>query len=271
MLRLACCLLLLASLGHAAPSETEQRARAEVSAINAEAGDEYIRGTVAGNAAKWDEALAHYRRAAELAPKSDHPHRRMCSVLAHLGRADDAVAECQTAQSLAPQSPYNKMALANALAQSKRELPHALALAKEALPEVSADPIALGMYCTVLLDARTQPGIDAELDECIRNLFVVDPEGMESNYLGAVVAALRGRRDLARQRLDVAKRAGLPDAEYRQLAAEIDGRATLPQSLSPEAPPSRNMRYVLALAAGIMATAALVLLGVRFSRRRRSN
>ena len=275
MLRLTCCLLLVATtLGHAAaPSEAEQRFRAEVSAISPEAGDEYIRATAAGEAGQWDEALAHYRRAAELAPRSNHPHRRMCSVLAHLGRGDEAVAECETAVSLAPGSPYDKMALANALAQTKRDLPRALALAKEALPALSADPIAVGMYCTVLLDARTLPGIAAQLDDCIKHLFVLDPEGMESNYLGAVVATLRGQRDLARKRLDVAKRAGLPDAEYTQLAAELDGRATPTQSHSPAAadpPRSHTTRNVLAIVAAIVGIAALVLLGVRLSHRRRS-
>lgn len=272
MLRLACCLLLVSSLGHAAPSEAEQRFRAEVSAVSAEAGDEYLRATAAGEAAKWDEALAHYRRAAELAPTSDHPHRRMCSVLAHLGRGDEAVAECETALSLAPKSAHDKMALANALAQTKRDLPRAVTLAKEALPELSGDPIAVGMYCTVLLDARTLPRIEPQLDDCIKHLYVLDPEGMESNYLGAIVAAQRGNRELARKRLDAAKRAGLPDAEYTQLAAEIDGRATPKQSHSPAAaespPPDNIMRNVLV--AIVASIAALILIGVLVSRRRRS-
>lgn len=273
MLRLACCLLLVSIAAHAAPSETEQRFRAEVSAISPEAGDEFIRATAAGEAAKWDEALAHYRRAAELAPKSDHPHRRMCSVLASLGRGDDAVAECETALSLAPGSPYDKMALARSMTQTKRDLPRALVLAKEALPELSADPIWLGMYCAVLLDTRTLPGIDAQLNDCIKHLYVLDPEGMESNYLGAIVAAQHGNRDLAHQRLDAAKKAGLPDAEYTELAAEIDGRAKPTQLLAPaaaEPPSSHSTRNMLALAAGIVGIAALVLISVRLSRRRRS-
>jgi tetratricopeptide (TPR) repeat protein len=274
VLRLAGCLLLVSTLaGAAPPSETEQRFRAEVSAISGKAGDEYIRATAAGEAAKWDEALAHYRRSADLAPNSDHPHRRMCGVLANLGRADEAVAECETALSLAPNSAYDKMALASALAQTKRDLPRALALAKEALPKLSADPIALGMYCTVLLDTHTMPGIDHELDDCIVHLYVLDPSGMESNYLGAIVAALRGNRELAHNRLEVARTAGLPDAEYTALAADIDGRATPKQPLTSLAadPPSRHSmgKMVLAFAAGSVGAAALVLIGARLLRRRK--
>lgn len=273
MLRLTCCVLLVCTVADAAPSSTEQRFRAEVSAVSPEAGDEYIRATAAGEAAKWDEALAHYRRAAELAPKVDHPHRRMCDVLAKLGSGDEAVAECETALSLAPGSPYDKMALANALTGTERDLPRALALANEALPELSADPIAVGMYCAVLLDTRTLPGIDAQLDECILHLNVLDPDGIESNSLGAIVAGLRGHRELARKRLDMAKQAGLPDAAYTQLAAEIDNPATQARPLSPvaaERPPSHSMRNMLALATGIVGMTALILIGVRLSRRRRS-
>lgn len=265
---LVCCLLLVSTLATAAPSETEQRFRAEVTAFSAEAGDEYARGTAAGESAHWDEALAHFRRAAELAPKCDHPHRRICGVLANLGRNEEAIAACETALSLAPQSPYDKMALANALAQAKRDLPRAVALAKEALPEVAADPIALGMYCTVLLDARALPGVDAQLNDCIAHLYVLDPAGMESNYLGAVVAALRGHRELAHKRLDAAKSAGLPDAEYTQLAAQIDGAPHASPPAAVEPLPSHRTRNVIAIIASIIGIAAVTLLAVRLSHRR---
>jgi tetratricopeptide (TPR) repeat protein len=273
VLRLACCLILVATVAGAAPSETEQRIRAEMAAISPEAGEAYTQATTAGEAGKWDEALAHYRRAAELAPKIDHPHRRMCGVLANLGRGDEAVAECETALTLAPQSPYDKMALANALAQSKRDLPRALALAKEALPALSADPVALGMYCSVLLDARALPDIDRQLDDCIGHLNILDPEGMESNYLGAIVAALRGHRDVAHKRLDAAKKAGLPEAAYTQLAAEIDSPAKPTPSLSPanpaESPRGLSVgKMIAAFAVGSIGAAALVLIGARLLRRR---
>lgn len=273
MLRLACFLLLVSTLAAAAaPSDVEQRFRAEVAAVSPEAAAAYDRATAAGEAAKWDEALVHYRRVAELAPKIDHPHRRMCSVLANLGRTDEALAECEIARTLNSASPYNKMALAYAIAQTKRDLARALALANEAIPELSADPVALGIYCAVLIDARTLPGVDGQLNACIAHLYVLDPEGMESNYLGAIVAALHGQRELARQRLDVAKKAGLPDAEYAQLAAEIDGRGkSQPVSPTSAAPPTHNtMSTVLAFAAGAIGTAVLLLIGVRLSRRRRS-
>jgi hypothetical protein len=204
---------------------------------------------------------------AEAAPESDH--RRMCRELAGLGRAEEAVAECEKALNVGPASPYDKMALAAAIAQTKRDLPRALALAKEALPELSADPMGLAMYCTVLLDTRTLPGVDYQLNECIARLYVLDPEGMESNYLGAVVATLRGHRDLAHKRLDVAKKAGLPDATYTQLAAEIDKPA---QPVAPVAtePPPRHTASMLVLLAGIIMMVAVVLIGVRLSRRRRT-
>jgi tetratricopeptide (TPR) repeat protein len=272
--RLACCLTLAATVAGVAPSETDQRFRAEMAAISPEAGEAYTQATAAGEAGKWDEALAQYRRAAELAPKIDHPHRRMCGVLANLGRGDEALAECEIALSLAPGSPYDKMALANALAQAKRDLPRALALAKEALPALSADPIALGMYCSVLLDARTLPDIDRQLDDCIGHLNILDPEGMESNYLGAVVATLRGHRDLAHKRLDMAKKAGLPDAAYTELATEIDAPAkpAQPRPPAPAAdPPPRfsTGKMIAAFAAGSIGAAALVLIGARLLRRRR--
>lgn len=160
---------------------------------------------------------------------------------------------------------YDKMTLAKELAHSKRDLPRALTLAKEALPELSGDPIAVATYCGVLLDARTLPGIDQQLDDCIAHLYVLDPVGMESNSLGARVAALRGHRELAHQRLDVAKKAGLPDAEYTQLAAQIDGRS----APMPAPAPSHSIgKMIVAFAAGAVGTAALVLIGLRLSRKR---
>ena len=165
-----------------------------------------------------------------------------------------------------PRSPYEKMARASEMAEAKRDLPAAVALAKEALPEVAGDPVALGMYCTILLDARALPGIDQQLSDCIAHLYVLDPAGMKSNYLGAIVAALHGDSELARSRLDAAKRAGLPDAAYAQLMAQLNG---VPAAAAP--PPGRSTgKLIVAFGAGAVGTAALVLLGLRLLRRRRA-
>ncbi len=172
-----------------------------------------------------------------------------------------------TARGEESHSAYDKMTRANEIAQTGRDLRQAVALAKEALPEVSTDPRAVAMYCQVLIDARSLPGIDAQLGDCIAHLYVLDPEGMKANYLGAVVSALHGNRDLARRRLDAAKKAGLPDAAYTQLAAQLGGQPAVVDAPSS----SRSMgKMIVAFGAGAVGTAALVLVGVWLSRRRRA-
>src|SRR6187402_469895 len=78
----------------AADVELEQQFRAEVERASPVAAEAFDQANAARDADRHEEALAAYRRAIELAPNVDHPHRRACGVLGALGRHAEALAEC---------------------------------------------------------------------------------------------------------------------------------------------------------------------------------
>lgn len=202
-----------------ADAALEQRFRADLERVNPAAAEAFEQGTAARDAGRLDDALAAFRRAIELAPRVDHPHRRACWALAALGRVDEALAECETALQLAPDSPYDKSAIAQSLARRDRtgDLDRALRLAREAAEQVRLDATALATWCAVALQARND-----EFIPCSDRLLAVDPDGQAANYFGAIAAALHGDPGRARLRLDRAKAAGLPDEAYQKLLTGLD-------------------------------------------------
>ena len=101
-------------------SATNQQIRADVERASAEAAALFDQANQARDAKDYERALELYRKASELAPSVNHPIRRACSVLARLGRHDEAIAECERAARLAPDSSFNDMAMSDALAARRR-------------------------------------------------------------------------------------------------------------------------------------------------------
>src|SRR5689334_4320639 len=75
-------------------ADLENRFRADVAAVSPEAAVAFEQANAAREANRLGEAVDGYRKAIELAPKIDHPHRRLCSVLGRQGQHDEAVREC---------------------------------------------------------------------------------------------------------------------------------------------------------------------------------
>jgi Zn-dependent protease with chaperone function len=205
--------------GAPADPALEQRFRADLERVSPAAAEAFDQGTAARDAHRPEAALAAFRRAIELAPRVDHPHRRACWALGALGRADEAVVECETALRLAPDSPYDRSGLARSLAQRHRagDLDRALGLAREAADQLRLDATALETWCEVALQARSE-----DFSTCSERLLVVDRDGGAANYLGAIHAGMQGDPRLARLRLDRAKAAGLPDEAYHKLLAALE-------------------------------------------------
>src|SRR5262245_16632909 len=95
-------LLLVTTSAFAQPAaprdpELEKQARDEVAAVSAEAAAAYDEGNAARDSERAEDAIKAYRRAIELAPNVDHPHRRLCWVLQYDTKYDEAVAECERA------------------------------------------------------------------------------------------------------------------------------------------------------------------------------
>jgi len=200
-------------------AELEQRFRTDVARASAEAAEAFDQGNAARDEGRFEDAVAAYRRASELAPGVDHPHRRLCSVIARLGRTDEALVACEAALELAPDSPYDKLALVQPLARRAQpgDLDRAHKLVGEAVDQLPTDPSALGTWCELSM-ARRDTG---ELARCSDRLLAVDPDGLGAISLGAIAAASNGQIPVARRRLEAARAAGLDDDAYHKLGALI--------------------------------------------------
>ncbi len=198
----------------------EKRFRAEVAVASAEAAAAYDEGNAARDAGRMDEAVAAYRKAVELAPRVDHPHRRLCWALAFTARFDDAVRACEDALKLAPTSPYDKSALASVLIMrnAANDLGRASDLAREAA-EAAPDDIAINQaWCSIALQINNP----LALATCSERLLVLDPNSIAANVYGAVVAMGVGDIDEARRLLLRAKEVGLPPEIFEGMSAELD-------------------------------------------------
>lgn len=197
----------------------EQRFRAEVAAASSDAAAAWDQGNLARDAVRLDEAEAAYRKVIELAPKLDHPHRRLCGVLVLAKRIDDALRECEVALSLAPASAYDKIAVVHVLmSRGRREdRPRAIALAHEAAQAMPDDVDVVGGECV----ARSLANDFAGLSACVEHLLKLAPDDMTGNVLATEIALFVGDYGRARLHLETAKKAGLPAAAYADLSARI--------------------------------------------------
>lgn len=199
--------------------ELEAKMRADVAAANTAALEPYDAANAARDAGNLDDAAAGYRKAIELAPGVDHPHRRLCSVLMRQDRIAEAITECESAWAIDSTSAYDQSALAAALGirNAPGDLDRALQLAADAAAGLPQDPDVLATWCQTLLQANRIP----ELRTCAYRLAVIEPDGIVANYLQTMLAGLDGRADDARRYLEKAHAAGLPDDEYQRIDAAL--------------------------------------------------
>ena len=174
--------------------------------------------------------------------------------------------ECEAALKLAPDSGYDKVALAWVLVRRNAtgDIDRAVSLAREAVAQLPADPAALALWCELQL--RT--GDIAEFTACSDRLLAADPRGAGALAFGALAAATRSDVSVAQQRLDQARAAGLDDETYRRLATTIGRVETAAGSGAAFAPGGAGSTGVLWAALwGLIAWLAilLVLLGAGYA------
>jgi Zn-dependent protease with chaperone function len=210
------------------PDTTEKAMRDEVAAAGAEAVAAWDEANAAREANRLEEAVQLFERSSALAPSVDHPIRRACGVLTRLDRLDDALALCEEALVLRPDSPFNQSTTAGALALRNRsgDAKRALRLARAAVDRRPDDASLVAGWCEVAVTLEAQ----AEIEECAPRLLALDPDGVLGNYLNAVLAAQRGELAAARRYLDTARAGGMPDEAYRPLATALDAAAAESES-----------------------------------------
>lgn len=201
----------------------DRRFRAEVEAASTEAVKAYDEGNAARDRMELDRAAIAYTRAALLAPKVDHPRRRLCTTYVALDRLVAAVPACEQALALVPGSPYDKSALAWALATraGAGDLDRAERLAAEATDALPDDPTMWQIRCQVLT-ARADV---ASLRACVERLLPLDPDGVPTNLLASLVAIEDRDFARARARLEHAKAHGLDPETYERVDGELLRRA----------------------------------------------
>jgi Zn-dependent protease with chaperone function len=198
----------------------EKQARDEIAAVSADAATAWDAANAARDAKRADEAEAGYRKVIALAPKIDHPHRRLCNVLAARWRVDAAIAECEQALQLAPTSAYNESSYAKVLILRNQpgDRNRALTLASQAVKALPNDPTTVGIQCVVY---AAMNNVD-ELRPCTDHLLELEPKDMYGNLYAAQLALIDRDPEHASIYLERAKDAGLGDEDYRPLRAKID-------------------------------------------------
>jgi tetratricopeptide (TPR) repeat protein len=163
----------------------DARARAELEGIAPTALPSWDAANAARDEGRYDEAAAAYRAVADIAPRFDHAHRRVCSSLSALRRSDEAVLECRAAMALR-ESPENEAALAAALVDAPSPPPAAQAeayglvlLAQKTQPD---DPAITSIAARVAL-AR---GDGATFDRNVATLHRIAPDSEDTAFFTIV-------------------------------------------------------------------------------------
>ncbi|HSN30555.1 MAG TPA: hypothetical protein VLT45_29920 [Kofleriaceae bacterium] len=212
--------LVVAATAFADPAPAEKRFRDEIAAVSADAAAAWDAANAARAAGRPADAADGYRKVIALAPKVDHPHRRLCAMLAAQDKLDAAVDECNEAMSLAPNSPYDQSAFASVMVARAKpgDLERGLQFSSLAAQQLPDDATVAEVHCEALAALHNVRG----LRPCIDHLLALDPNNALGNLHAAQLALADHDAAHARQFLERAKAGGLPSDPYMQLRSQID-------------------------------------------------
>ena len=177
---------------------------------------------------RFSDAEAGYRAVADAAPKFDHAHRRLCSSLSALRRADEAIIECRTAMSLRA-SPENEAALAAALVDAPSPTPAALSEAHGLVlhaQKARPDDVPITAIAARVAMAR---GDGASFDENVATLHRIAPDGEECVFFSILQDLNHEDVDAARAELAAHRKLFRPE-RAAGLDVMIDDVASHPSS-----------------------------------------
>ncbi|HEY6036290.1 MAG TPA: M48 family metalloprotease [Kofleriaceae bacterium] len=253
-----------AGAGSAVDRAVEQKIRADVTSASSEAAAAWDAANAARDANRFDDAAAGYRKVIALVPKLDHPHRRLCGVLAAAHR-DGAIHECELARSLAPASVYNQTALAEVLLSSpnSEERKRGIEVAHEAARAFPEDADAVIADCL----GRIYAGERAEAAACADRMIALAPDNVQANARASAIAYANGDFAKAKHYLAFLADHGMPAEEYKRALAEIEGREGRSSGPVPSITWSEVVRVAIPVAAAWFgAIALLLILGGMLSR-----
>jgi len=159
-----------------------------------------------------------------------HFHLMLGSLYEQQGRVTDAVARYEEALRLDPELAVAKNNLAYLLAESRTDLPRALALAQEARAALPDDPHVADTLGWVLYRRKSPYLAIPHLKEAVRLLPPDDPQGPAVRYHLALAYTATGSIEAARRTVDEALRA--LDAQTTPAGAASPGAAQTAEALA---------------------------------------
>jgi len=170
----------------------------------------------------WPRAEREFQRAIDLGPSYANSHHWYSTLLAHLGRFDEAISEANRALDLDYFSPATGAQVGQILYRARR-YDQAIASLRKAIdlePNFSASHYYLGL-CYLMQEKRD----DAETE--FKKALVISPNVPDFIALLGYTNAMAGRRDQARRYLaelkevEVAKRRYVPPFNYATIYAGL--------------------------------------------------
>ena len=119
-----------------------------------------LKGFIASDQHKLDEAISEYRQAIQLDPKSALPHNVLGNMLSDQGKAEEAISEYRQAIQLDPKDAVPHYNLGNVLLnQGKTE--EAISEYRQAIQLDPKDESAMGLLSAAIMWERIQARIEA--------------------------------------------------------------------------------------------------------------
>ena len=233
-------------------AEVDANARTELEGVAPAALAAWDAANGARDDERYTDAEAGYRAVTNAAPKFDHGHRRLCSSLSALRRADEAIIECRTAMSLR-ESPENEAALAAALVDAPAPPPAALAEARGLVlhaQKTRPDDLAITAVAARVAMAR---GDGSSFEESVATLHRIAPDAEETVFFSILQDLDHEDVDGARAEL-AAHRSLFRPERAAGLDAMIDDVASHPTPMRT----AGRVAKVLAVLACVVLVAALV-------------
>ncbi|WP_394847080.1 M48 family metallopeptidase [Pendulispora brunnea] len=201
----------------------EKKVLDDIRAENPDAVPVFTEAMAASKRRDLPAAIAAMGRVVQLAPKSDHAHRRLCNFQMAADQDASGLSHCRRALELRD-APENHSALASALVEAKGatklDIDSALDHASRGLKDRAGDRHAIASMLGVQMAARNEARIKQYLAQ-LDNAAGDDPD---FHAMAAGIHTALGEMDAARDQLQKAKALGLSEERSKELSSFIDER-----------------------------------------------